>query len=244
MSALINAAVRTRPPGRPLRVPAELALRIDAAVALAARRTASWLRAHPRGDAWEFAQFVSRSVARPPAGAAERQELRLLHVIQRHRRAGATRRAKWFQDNADMRALWVSLLKAPPAHAGRAQAAGAVKLLDAALETAGEAVDIAKDRFSRARPYSRDPSVRPALPRDLNPNRSYPSGHTSAGFAGAIAVAALIPQRAGLFLQLAKEMAYSRVYGGVHYPSDVVAGAYLGAMAGWFAVAQAARQKL
>jgi undecaprenyl-diphosphatase len=56
---------------------------------------------------------------------------------------------------------------------------------------------------------------------------SYPSAHATTSFAGARALAALWP--AAPLYALAGAMAASRPYIGVHYPSDAVAGAALGA---------------
>jgi undecaprenyl-diphosphatase len=76
----------------------------------------------------------------------------------------------------------------------------------------------------RARPVLEEelPALTPVLS-----GRSYPSAHASTSFAGARALADAglpgTPLRA-----LAVAMALSRPYLGVHYPSDVVAGAFLG----------------
>ncbi len=64
---------------------------------------------------------------------------------------------------------------------------------------------------------------------------SFPSAHTSTSVAGAISYARLGVPAIPLFA-LAKGLALSRLYLGVHYPSDIVAGALLGAL-----VAEAAR---
>ncbi|HTN53582.1 MAG TPA: phosphatase PAP2 family protein [Anaeromyxobacter sp.] len=66
-----------------------------------------------------------------------------------------------------------------------------------------------------------------------NPDRfSFPSGHTAAAFAVAVAFAGE-PYAAGpVSLLLALGIALSRVYLGAHYPLDVGAGALLGAFAG------------
>jgi undecaprenyl-diphosphatase len=55
---------------------------------------------------------------------------------------------------------------------------------------------------------------------------SYPSAHASTSFAGAHALARMWP--AAPLYAAALAMALSRPYMGVHYPSDVVAGAVLG----------------
>jgi membrane-associated phospholipid phosphatase len=55
---------------------------------------------------------------------------------------------------------------------------------------------------------------------------SYPSAHSSMAFAAARSLSAVLP-RAPLYLAAAA-MALSRPYVGVHYPSDVLAGALLG----------------
>jgi decaprenylphosphoryl-5-phosphoribose phosphatase len=73
---------------------------------------------------------------------------------------------------------------------------------------------------------------RPQLP-DLPPltgtptQLSFPSAHASSSFAGALLFSRLGLPAAGLY-GLAGGLALSRLYLGVHYPSDVLAGAVLG----------------
>jgi membrane-associated phospholipid phosphatase len=56
---------------------------------------------------------------------------------------------------------------------------------------------------------------------------SFPSAHASTAFAGALSYSRLGLPRAPLYA-LAAGLSYSRLYLGVHYPSDVLAGAVLG----------------
>jgi membrane-associated phospholipid phosphatase len=57
---------------------------------------------------------------------------------------------------------------------------------------------------------------------------SFPSGHSASAFAFATGVGSVLPVEAIPIRALASLVAYSRVHTGVHYPSDVVAGAFLG----------------
>jgi undecaprenyl-diphosphatase len=59
-------------------------------------------------------------------------------------------------------------------------------------------------------------------------SHSFPSGHTTTAFAAATVLSALVPRGAPAFYVLAAAIGYSRVYVGVHWPLDVIAGAVLG----------------
>lgn len=68
---------------------------------------------------------------------------------------------------------------------------------------------------------------------------SFPSAHASTSFAGALAYSRLGLPR-GLLYALALALSGSRVYLGVHYPSDVLGGALLGSAVG----ARCARERM
>lgn len=76
---------------------------------------------------------------------------------------------------------------------------------------------------------------RPALEMQVGipPDKfSFPSGHTSAAFAVAIAMGGVMPILVPPLLALACVVAYGRMYLGVHYPLDVGVGAAIGMLTG------------
>ncbi len=83
-----------------------------------------------------------------------------------------------------------------------------------------------KNRYRRLRPCERPegPPQRAPIPD----HGSFPSGHTLHAVMAAVVTASLIPAIAPVFLLIALLIAMSRVVLGVHYPSDVIAGAVLG----------------
>jgi undecaprenyl-diphosphatase len=59
---------------------------------------------------------------------------------------------------------------------------------------------------------------------------SFPSGHSATAFACATVLSVCAPRWRVPFFVLATLIALSRLYNGVHYPTDVVAGALLGVL--------------
>lgn len=57
---------------------------------------------------------------------------------------------------------------------------------------------------------------------------SFPSSHAVNNFAGALILAFFLPRAKWWFMGFAAVIAFSRVYVGVHYPSDVIGGTVIG----------------
>lgn len=92
-----------------------------------------------------------------------------------------------------------------------------------------------KRRVQRSRPFEADRGV-PSMvvPGDAF---SFPSGHTATATLMATLTAGWLPALGLPLLAWASLVALSRVVLGVHYPSDVAAGALLGGGSGWLALA-------
>jgi undecaprenyl-diphosphatase len=98
----------------------------------------------------------------------------------------------------------------------------------------GVLTGLLKDSFDRDRPEPAGVGLEPAVATPGDP--SFPSGHTATAFAGAMVVAALYPRLRWPALGLAALVGLSRVYLGVHFALDVLAGAALGIIVGTAAV--------
>ncbi len=94
---------------------------------------------------------------------------------------------------------------------------------------------VLKHVVARPRPWLDVAGLVPLI-QEPDPN-SFPSGHTCAAFAAASPWWRALPRRwmrwTGLVLAVC--MGLSRLYVGVHYPSDVIAGALVGLFCGWAA---------
>ena len=110
-----------------------------------------------------------------------------------------------------------------------------------AVAAAAAFTSVLKDLVDRARPALADPEIVALVATPGS--ASFPSGHAATAFAAAIAVGAFYPRIRWPLLGLAALVGLSRIYLGVHYWLDVLAGAALGVVLG-LAVAWTARRLL
>jgi undecaprenyl-diphosphatase len=102
----------------------------------------------------------------------------------------------------------------------------AILFMTVAAAFAGEFLaDLGKAIVPRHRPFE----------HQLGPpstTHSFPSGHSTTSFACATVLAHYAPRLRIPFFALAALIAFSRVYDGMHYPTDVLTGAVLGVLVG------------
>jgi membrane-associated phospholipid phosphatase len=119
----------------------------------------------------------------------------------------------------------------------RRHRAAAARAILALAVTLGVNDQIVKPLVARSRPFEQAVTTARVIqdPRPITP--SFPSGHSAASIAGAMSMARVFPQARWAFAALAVLIAYSRIYVGVHFPSDVLAGGLLGAGVAWLVLA-------
>ena len=104
-------------------------------------------------------------------------------------------------------------------------------LLRRTLTDAGLATYKAKNHYQRTRPFValKLPSCTPDEEAKLAKDGSYPSGHSSLGWAWALVLTEAAPDRTDALLQRGRAFAQSRAVCGVHWQSDIQAGMLVGA---------------
>ncbi len=158
--------------------------------------------------------------------AAEAVELATLHALQQHRTPDGVEWARQLDAKGGI-PIWNSLVDDFTDRHGAIRGAAVKALTATSMAITGAMTGIAMVTRRRQRPYEVDPSITPAAPRVHAP--SNPSGHTSAAYAAATILKATddVTHGAAAFAE-AEQMAASRLYAGMHFPSDVTAGARLG----------------
>ncbi|MCB0879607.1 MAG: phosphatase PAP2 family protein [Thermoleophilia bacterium] len=216
-AAPIAAATNT------LAVPADVRARLDAAVREGRDEAEGWARIHPTGSTKRFRADAIARVTPPPSGDAAAADLQGVRDAMNARTDAGIQRAQHLAATT----AWDDFGRviSDIGHSqGPEQAKRAARLVQLAASRTDEITSVIKRSFGRKRPYEIDATIKPVVTRP-DGNASYPSGHTSGAYAAALVLAALAPERAAEIVDMAAEVGYSRVYGGVHFPSDVLMGA-------------------
>lgn len=89
-----------------------------------------------------------------------------------------------------------------------------------------------KNYIDRTRPYETFDAVQRLIAKQHD--ASFPSGHAASSFVAAVSFYIYFPKKIGIpAIILAIGIALSRLYVGVHYPGDILAGAIIGSLFAW-----------
>ncbi|MER7763526.1 phosphatase PAP2 family protein [Streptomyces sp. NPDC097619] len=172
-------------------------------------------------------------------GTVAHWDRRVFDAVARRHWPGADRALPALGRAANHGVLWggtavaLGLLGSHRTRRAALRGAASLALASTTINTVG------KWSVRRARPL-RDGVPASRLPATQPWTTSFPSGHSASAFAFATGVALESPGLGLVLAPVAASVAFSRVYTGVHYPSDVAAGAALGVAAG-FVVRRLAR---
>ena len=164
-----------------------------------------------------------------PGKGMRKMELALLNLIQQMRCAFLDRLMVFISWTGNHGTVWILLaallllIRKQRVHGLAAACALILDLVSCNL--------ILKPLVGRARPFVHAPLVE--LLVAAPPDASFPSGHTAASFAVVFALRASGSSLWKPALAWAILMAFSRLYLYVHWPTDVLGGAALGAAVGW-----------
>ncbi|RPF40638.1 membrane-associated phospholipid phosphatase [Streptomyces sp. Ag109_G2-6] len=172
-------------------------------------------------------------------GTAAQWDRRLFDAVARRHWPAAERALPALGRAANHGVLWggiaaaLTALGAPRTRRAALRAAASLALASATVNSVGKWSVRRPRPLMEGVPLVRRPAVAPWT-------TSFPSGHSASAFAFTAGLALESPVWGAAVAPLAASVAFSRVYTGVHYPSDVAAGALLGVAAG-FAVRELAR---
>jgi membrane-associated phospholipid phosphatase len=184
---------------------------------------------------------VTSRIARQLRGRVRSLDQRLLRRSFRARSPRLDRALVELTRAANYSRLWLLVAVGIAACAGRQGQRAAGRGIVALAVAAAVANGPAKLLVRRRRPLRRSHPTLIRMPRST----SFPSGHSATAFAFATGACEELPVLAPVLVPLAGAVAYSRVHAGVHYPSDVAAGAAIGIGSGMLArrVPQWVRQR-
>jgi hypothetical protein len=190
----------------------------------------------PMSGSWKPWVLISPNEFRPgpppaydsPQEAAELVELVHFKRTPKHvadaffwEYAVGGRRNYWFWNDVTGKKLFEYRLENNPPRAARVYALESIASYDATV-----ACWDAKYAYWAIRPFQLDPNFKPLFTTPNHP--SYPAAHGCVSSAPTAVLAYLFPRDADTLNAMADEAAESRIWAGIHFRSDVVAGLELG----------------
>jgi membrane-associated phospholipid phosphatase len=176
---------------------------------------------------WVIGSGKEHGVPPPPDAAATRAELDWLRGLSSESDPQIIEQMR-FWDSGPPSYRWMDMI-ARRQISGEAVGAFPVRAytyVSLAIYDATVAAWSAKQVYQRTRPSEASSSIRARVP--VPRNSSYPSDYAATAAAAAAVMSYLVPAEATHFQNLAEEAGKSRLYAGVEYPSDYLAGFELG----------------
>jgi membrane-associated phospholipid phosphatase len=212
-------------------------------IPIAALLSAHWLSAQvePAAGAWKT--WVVPAVAQlrlptPPDAAASATEIQTIKILMAESNANTIGQvAYWDAGPPGYRWMQIASQQMLAQNVAAPLFTRGMALVSVAIYDATIAAWDSKYAWNRPHPSAVDSTVKPfiAIPNDP----SYPSEQAVAAGAASVVMAYLFPNMGETYTDLAEEAARSRVFAGVAFPSDVVAGLQLGRRVGQLVVAYA-----
>ncbi len=198
-------------------------------VLLAATGLASQPKTHSRSVGYLSGHEVSfRAVLGPPPAADSRLDRADQETVTAYQDVD---QARWEVAKLDEQQLYARFAEALGRPINPKSSPALVRLLDRALLDVDVTASAAKNYFQRPRPFQRmhlqrvcDKEDAPEPEEHPMHGASYPSGHSTHGWAVAMILARVAPTRAETLMNRAEEYEESRLVCGMHFPTDVEAG--------------------
>ena len=192
-----------------------------------------WLDGHPMASDKEFAAWAVQAVGAPAGGKAPPTELAQLKALSGGRDATGIAAATWLEAHGKKQP-WKVFRKETKPFVPTATYDNSKQALKDALDLGATLQAAAKTRYARPSPYQADPSINALNQAKFagQSRQSYPSKHTVLASAALAILEPLQPHRTSEYDWMTDEIAFSRLYAGGHYLSDLTAGAFLGTLIG------------
>jgi hypothetical protein len=186
---------------------------------------------------WVASSAALSAIAAPPSTSSERfkQDLAEVKQVTSHLTNEQLAIAQKWNDGAGTYTPpghWNAIATSYVAKANMSEvrAARAFALLNLAMHDAGVACWATKFKYFNPRPTQMDRTIKTVIGLPNFP--AYPSGHSTFSASAATVLSYLFPEGAASFDAMSDEAGVSRLYGGIHYRSDIENGKAHGKVVG------------